>query len=633
MADFRKCFLALAVLVVMVGAAYADAFQCTAPTGVPARVRGEGRTELVGDYLLNCSGTTGATTITANIQIFLSTNITSRITNTSTNATEALLTLDEPVPASGQPNTQTLSPAAGANVFQGVKAGENSLLWVGIPVVIGGPYPSGTTRTIRITNVRANAAQAGVASGAVIPTQIQMFVSITGSPAVPINNPTQVVAAVLKGLDFALRKCDDSGNIDIVGSPFYQCSSAGTTGATSLQHDLTGLLKFTEVFEVAFKKRIETGQLLTAPANAAPLGSAFSTSESGYVNLVTLAPGGIAYYGGGTTVPLIGGATSGTRLIVRFANIPVGISLFVTTKAVTNGTTAGTTAALISVSDAFGTSGSLEMPVPATGSMKKTGVDYATSNACTNNGEQIIAQVPIDAGGAGSATWEIQTVSGLVTESVAFGYEVAFSARPDLASPAVSTTFGTVTGNFAPVSSDDKMSAYSPIPRFADVPISKNVVNIYECVTNLLFPFVTARASFDTGIVIANTSLDNTTGMPGGTTDWPLATRPQSGKCYLIFFGDKEDGTSLTKPVQVTPAAIPAGKQLVFTVFGGGSGIDAAPGFQGYLIVHCKFQFAHGFAFISDLGAQKLAMGYLALVIKTEYGNPPRRSAREELDN
>ena len=29
----------------------------------------------------------------------------------------------------------------------------------------------------------------------------------------------------------------------------------------------------------------------------------------------------------------------------------------------------------------------------------------------------------------------------------------------------------------------------------------------------------------------------------------------------------------------------------------------------------CNFQYAHGFAFISDVGARNLAMGYLAVVI------------------
>jgi hypothetical protein len=33
------------------------------------------------------------------------------------------------------------------------------------------------------------------------------------------------------------------------------------------------------------------------------------------------------------------------------------------------------------------------------------------------------------------------------------------------------------------------------------------------------------------------------------------------------------------------------------------------------MIAVCRFQYAHGFAFVSDLGARNLAMGYLALII------------------
>ena len=33
------------------------------------------------------------------------------------------------------------------------------------------------------------------------------------------------------------------------------------------------------------------------------------------------------------------------------------------------------------------------------------------------------------------------------------------------------------------------------------------------------------------------------------------------------------------------------------------------------MIAFCNFQFAHGFAFISDVGTRNLAMGYLALIL------------------
>ena len=57
-----------------------------------------------------------------------------------------------------------------------------------------------------------------------------------------------------------------------------------------------------------------------------------------------------------------------------------------------------------------------------------------------------------------------------------------------------------------------------------------------------------------------------------------------------------------------------AGSELVFTLSNGGNlGVAATPGFQGYIIAQANFQYCHGFAFISDLGAQKLAEGYLAI--------------------
>jgi hypothetical protein len=69
---------------------------------------------------------------------------------------------------------------------------------------------------------------------------------------------------------------------------------------------------------------------------------------------------------------------------------------------------------------------------------------------------------------------------------------------------------------------------------------------------------------------------------------------------------------------------IPAGQTLVFTISAGGGApfgtIPATPGFQGYIIAQCAFRYAHGYAFISDLGATQLAQGYLALVMDAALG-------------
>ena len=86
MADFRKWFLAFAVLALLssfavpASAQIVPALQCVANAGVPPTVRAEGLSELVGDLVLNCTGgvPTLATSVVpqANVTIFLSTNIT-----------------------------------------------------------------------------------------------------------------------------------------------------------------------------------------------------------------------------------------------------------------------------------------------------------------------------------------------------------------------------------------------------------------------------------------------------------------------------------------------------------------------------------------------------------------------------
>lgn len=127
--------------------------------------------------------------------------------------------------------------------------------------------------------------------------------------------------------------------------------------------------------------------------------------------------------------------------------------------------------------------------------------------------------------------------------------------------------------------------------------------------TVLLFPFVTNQAGFDTALTIANTSLDT------------VGTPPQTGTCTISYFGNTTGGGAA--PAAQTTQAVPAGATLIFTLSNGGNlGVAATPGFQGYIMVTCNFQYAHGFTFISDLGAQRLATSYLALVVPASGRNP-----------
>ena len=68
---------------------------------------------------------------------------------------------------------------------------------------------------------------------------------------------------------------------------------------------------------------------------------------------------------------------------------------------------------------------------------------------------------------------------------------------------------GYVDVSFHPVSSLGGVSFDdSKMPRFVESNDPVMVVEIDDCTTTLLFPFVTNQAGFDTGIAITNTSAD-----------------------------------------------------------------------------------------------------------------------------
>jgi hypothetical protein len=165
--------------------------------------------------------------------------------------------------------------------------------------------------------------------------------------------------------------------------------------------------------------------------------------------------------------------------------------------------------------------------------------------------------------------------------------------------PATTTTASTVGVEFSPQSTVGT-AAPSPIPRFGPSGSPVGIFSISPCSCNLLFPFVTNIAGFDTGIAIANTTAD------------PFGTSAQTGTVTLNYYGTTSGGGA-APPVAVS-SAITGGQEVIFTLSNGGNyGIPATPGFEGYIIAQADFQFCHGFAFISDVGAQKLAEGYLAI--------------------
>jgi len=570
MADFRRVATALAVVVLLMGfastasAQLAPPFSCNA-TAVPPLLRAEGMTELVGDIVLECAGggdfiPAGQNVPVANFTVFLgNTNVTSRLLGTASvaNASEALLLIDEPgttgaatfsvagSPQFGCPGTAfaTTCVAPGPNVYHGLVSG-NSVTFIGVPI-----NPPGTVdprRVFRITNVRANASVIG-AGVAGTPGTIQAFISITGPTSVPVNNPVQIVGFVHPGLSAT------SSAAHLV----RQCE-----GVTRPTRRVT--LNFTENFATAFKTRVILSGVNgeSVPDQDVP-GTIYNT-ESG----LTLDVG---------ATRLAGLADFGTRLRATFNNIPNGMSVWVSVNNIVNNVFAtGNTpprAQLTALSDAA--------------SLGAFGAIGGTAESNT------LVQVPLSAG-SGVAVWEVTEASPQASETMQFAVHFLATADPGNNIPALGT--GTVSMSFAPappafaLAAGSSASSQLPVPRFVDTGVARNLVTVTACRTNLLFPFVTNQAGFDTGLAIANTSQD------------PFGTTPQSGICTWNYFGDNA-------PAPVDTAAVAGGTVTVALAS------TDAPDFQGYVIAVCNFEFAHGFAFVSDIGARNLAMGYLALVL------------------
>ena len=139
---------------------------------------------------------------------------------------------------------------------------------------------------------------------------------------------------------------------------------------------------------------------------------------------------------------------------------------------------------------------------------------------------------------------------------------------------------GSVTVSYHPVTDDvSKMTRYASGP-------TNDVIEIEDCTTTLLFPYVTTKSGFDTGLVITNAS-------------------DGKGYCTIEYSGPDAPDDMMT-PEQVA---------------GGAQWIDLlsmiAPGFQGYITASCEFRDAYGFAFITDAEAD-LAQGYLAVCTNCE---------------
>jgi len=538
--------------------------------------------------------------------------------------------------------------ATSANVYQGKVGdfGAASVTFYGVPVLP--PGTTGVTRTYRITNVRVPGAGLTPGGGSWTAS-----LSTNGSTALPVSGTAINVAVPGNPVKAA---------ISLASKQFSQC-----VGVSNKTPQISASLTFTEGFATGFKTRVVPG----GTANATPGNGAGNTLYAAEGSNSTLfaanssiqnTPGGL--YGGfaqnsesgfifpalasgtATTASTAGLADYGTRLKAIFSNIPSGLTLYVSV--VSNGTAASNTLP----------------PVVGGTSLIPYAVLVATNSGETNvDGTQVTFGPPIASTVTGSdglgaialstntstntatAVWEITNSNPSATDSVTFSVYIAYSPQSASGAAGSATFYGLpVTGapgqapnnvllTMAPEPSQGAFTAATlqgtglSIPRFTtSPPVQGPWVKISLCQTTLLYPFVTgAQASgFDTGIAVANTSVD------------PFGTVPQTGSCTLYPYGVTTSASGVNTTVNGTATPLlgcdyfavsgSIGAQPGYNCFpivpagtvGSLQADNAFPAFTGYVIAICNFQYAHGYAAVTDLGIQHILSSYLALELAPE---------------
>ena len=565
---------------------------------------------------------------------------------------------------SGYPTGSASSPVGTPiNVYQaqyGVGGGfapnEQTITFVGVPIVQPGTHVGAGSRVYRIKNIRVQVANAFQVNG-----QIQAFISVQNPPAnLVLNNAQGVVGFVQRGLFFDT----------IAGGPYAQClgfnaTSAGGFPSAGAGNNLiaTGALRFTEAYGVAFKRRGFGGNLdvydsvynqsyIPTAGQANP--SVNYNNESGFYN--NLFPANI------NNLSWVGIASNGTRLRARFSGVPATVRLYVSAQPVTNfvnpsttcaagnrfptnsGNTAGfclgqgdsignaafayATTSTDGVGTGFTAAGTAAFVVAGGAGIVQgsTALGWGGGGAAYTGLSTTVQYnaVPVAADGTATYFWEVLRADDNVIDRFDFLVAAVFTPTTSIVTDANTTVTANVSGNFAPIAATGG-NGYPSIPSFVlSTPEDlKPIFTITNCATNLLYPFVSSVTGFNTGIAVANASKD------------PFGTVNETGICRVFFYGTTAGGGIDPTP-QTFTKSVPSGQVATFNLLFGGPeyGVQPVVGFQGYIIISCNFRWAHGFAFVSDPSNLQTAHGYLALILDpVGIRRNTGAAAAEQLDN
>jgi len=601
----------------------------------------------------------------------LQSNTTTNCTVSSTNTT-SLLGTAAAYGCTGHPN-----------VFQG-RLGQtaNVVVFHGVPL----DPPGSGARVLRFTNIRVNANGAGVAQ-ANQTSLITESIASAGTSSLQIAVQAQAVATVQKGLtsstvfaNTAFAQCINQAKGLLTDTTLPIFGASATCGSSTCNVPATGTasnnsftsgyatptIRFSEGFASAWKVKnvaytLNNGQYTggagganpyiypsTSPTN--PTGGVLSDTnqnvpgvsyftESSFENQsgdnpatdpppgfgsgITVTGDSYPFSDANTNIGPAGVASQGTRLAVSLANIPNGLSLYIspviflfrqgvsyTAGPNQNTPTGSATGVMVLTNTASDGSGSFNPP-----SGPITAANQPLQLVSVTNGSALVVYEIL-------FTDPFSLEYADVPFIVSYATNLSANAPIGLPQPNVVATYATGFAPFYSTSAATLASGTLPVPRFVFTGTATNLFGVVKCSCNLLFPYVTQAPGYDTGIAVANTTAD-----PYGTTN-------QFGAVQFWYYGSLANGgaapgtqcTNTTSPGTCPgTTTVPAGSVLTYTLYNGSAqwGLDnRGAGFTGYMIVQTQFQYCHAFAFIGALGGgptstttNGLSEGYLALVL------------------
>lgn len=426
-----------------------------------------------------------------------------------------------------------------------------------------------------------------VLSGSVVPTGVHGNTAgwstseTAGTTTLTLSISQQDVLSPGAGITFSQVR------LNVAGSSFATVGSAINATLSGTAPSGQQITFTSSQVQVALVNGSLTGKLASgSPA----LSTSFSTCALGQstftINVTEKFPAALTSLTdelGFTPSPTVTGAAtvvSGSTIIVSIAGVPSGVGV-------------------------LAPSGSASTAPPAFGAPSKT---FLASTAANST---LTFSFPV----TNTSTASVETFAvGPFTLGASNSGGTGFASG----TPSIPVLNGTAPMTFS-VSLGPNAASTVPLSFVTNTQFSGNIATLGDCVTNLLFPFVTNQFGFDTALQISNTSLD-------AKAFGAQAATAGSGSCKLTLFPTDlttqtatSAGSQPNTPAPFTTTSISAGavySTQMSTIF---------PNMSGYMFAVCSFLDAHGFSYVTNGPATTatISQGLLALVLTSNEFTTP----------